>query len=510
MILDVLIEGRLAGRVELHGRGVASLRYEASYVHGDRATPLSTLFPLDDVLVHSGEGVHDWLMGLLPDDERVLGSWHAKHGVEMSRPLELLGTEIGVECAGAAQFCPPERTAGLLERIGGVHPMRDDQVLECLLRLREDPAYRPEGYDPAGGASLTGKQPKIGLRSTADGWALPWGAEPTSHILKISRGGERFEHESLMQHIVMGAAGRLGMRVPLTRMLCADDLEAVVVTRYDRFRDAGGDLRRLHQEDLCQASGRHPRAKYQRLGGAGPGELAALMRTVSGREDGEAMVRGLRDMMGLQWLVVNNDLHSKNLSLVLSGGGGRWRRSMTPVRRCPIASTTTSPSCGCKWSRVAATTSLTSTQPNRSPRPPDRWGSTRLRQRHASRRWPPCSRTRWLQPSKICPRRCSLCRWWPAITPTRQTAPEPANRQPPPHAARQPRRIPSTLVPCMHSLGIATDPADTPDTAAIPAPTDDAADQKAEPCGATTISGVCSNQVLPNTGRCQAGHTPAR
>ena len=127
MILDVLIEGRLAGRVELRGRGVASLRYEASYVHGDRATPLSTLFPLDDVLVHSGEGVHDWLMGLLPDDERVLGSWHAKHGVEMSRPLELLGTEIGVECAGAAQFCSPERTAGLLERIGGVHPMSDDR-----------------------------------------------------------------------------------------------------------------------------------------------------------------------------------------------------------------------------------------------------------------------------------------------------------------------------------------------------------------------------------------------
>ena len=69
---------------------------------------------------------------------------------------------------------------------------------------------------------------------------------------------------------------------------------------------------------------------------------------------------------------------------------------------------------------------------------------------------------------------------------------------------------PVDLVSCMHSLGIATDPADTPDTAAIPTPTDDAADQKAEPCGATTSSGVCSNRVLPNTGQCHAGHTPAR
>lgn len=136
-----------------------------------------------------------------------------RYGIHKSRPLDLLGTPIGEDCAGAVQFGPPDRTDDLLAGRGGLHLLNDDQVVECLGEIRRDPAYRPGGYDPAGGSSLAGMQPKIALRRTPSGWVLPWGAEPTSHIIKITR-QELHQHEALMEHVTMATARRLGLRVP--------------------------------------------------------------------------------------------------------------------------------------------------------------------------------------------------------------------------------------------------------------------------------------------------------
>ena len=45
--------------------------YDGSYLQQPDATPLSTRFPLDDLPV-SDVSLRYWLMGMLPDDERVL------------------------------------------------------------------------------------------------------------------------------------------------------------------------------------------------------------------------------------------------------------------------------------------------------------------------------------------------------------------------------------------------------------------------------------------------------
>lgn len=322
--LDVLIEGRLAGSLDLPESGSPRLRYDDSYARADSATPLSTLF-MPERVEHSGETLENWLVGLLPDDDRVLDSVRERYGTHKSRPLDLLGTPIGEDFAGAVQFCPPERTEDLLAGQGGLHALSDDQLIECLEEIRRDPSYRPEGYDPAGGFSLAGMQPKIALRRTPSGWALPWGAEPTSHIIKITR-QEPYAHEALMEHVTMATARRLGLRVPQTGVIRDDDLEAIVVTRYDRTL-RGGRLVRIHQEDLCQASGLHPDYKYQRDGGPSPAEAAALLRRVVGVSGAASVVNQLRDLLILQWLVVHNDAHSKNFSILLAGGN----RALAPL-----------------------------------------------------------------------------------------------------------------------------------------------------------------------------------
>ncbi len=322
--LDVLIEGRLAGSLDLPDSGWPRLRYGATYAQADSVTPLSTLF-VPELAEHSGESLSNWLVGLLPDDERVLDSMRERYGTRKSRPLDLLGTPVGEDCAGAVQFCPPERTGDLLAGRGGLHPLSDDQLIECLEEIRRDPAYRPEGYDPAGGFSLAGMQPKIALRRTPSGWALPWGAEPTSHIIKITR-QETYAHEALMEHVTMATARRLGLRVPATGVVRHGDLEAIVVTRYDRaLRD--GQLVRVHQEDLCQASGLHPDYKYQRDGGPSPAEAAALLRRAVGASGDASAVERLHDLLILQWLVVHNDAHSKNFSILLASGN----RALAPL-----------------------------------------------------------------------------------------------------------------------------------------------------------------------------------
>ena len=322
--IDVLIEGRLAGSVDLPASGWPRLRYDSAYVQAPSATPLSTLF-VTERAEHSGEALANWLVGLLPDDDRVLDSLRERHEIHKSRPLDLLGTPIGEDCAGAVQFCRRERTEDLLAGRGGLHHLSDDQLLECLEKIRRDPAYRPEGYDPGGGFSLAGMQPKIALRHTPSGWALPWGAEPTSHIIKITR-QQSYPHEALMEHVTMATARNLGLRVPQTGVIRRGDLEAIVVTRYDRtVRD--GQLVRVHQEDLCQASGLHPDYKYQRDGGPSPTQAAALLRRVVGTPAAAVAVDRLRDQLILQWLVVHNDAHSKNFSILLAGAN----RALSPL-----------------------------------------------------------------------------------------------------------------------------------------------------------------------------------
>jgi serine/threonine-protein kinase HipA len=79
---------------------------------------------------------------------------------------------------------------------------------------------------------------------------------------------------------------------------------------------------RLHQEDLCQALGLKPTAKYQNEGGPGPDRIADLLRTYSGNPDED--IATFIDALAFNWLIGGTDGHAKNYSL-LHGGGGRVR-----------------------------------------------------------------------------------------------------------------------------------------------------------------------------------------
>ena len=61
----------------------------------------------------------------------------------------------------------------------------------------------------------------------------------------------------------MSAARALGVDAAQTDYYEFDGTPAITVERFDRYRDDAGVLRRIHQEDMCQALGVDSTAKYE-------------------------------------------------------------------------------------------------------------------------------------------------------------------------------------------------------------------------------------------------------
>ncbi len=316
MRLDVLIEGHLAGRVEILAADEATFGYEPAYLELPEPTPLSVRFPLREETYVSPQVAY-WLQNLLPDDDDVIADWCGKYGGDPTCPITLLGTEVGVECAGAVQFCTPGRTADMLAAPGGLAPLGDEELWAGLRRLSEDPSFRFSAPYGDSGRSVAGMQPKDALTATTDGWAVPWGRRATTHILKLDR--PRFRHETLIEHVTMRAAARVGIATPATRLLHGDDLDVIVVSRYDRLSPGGADgPQRIHQEDFCQVLGLPASCRNQAAAfGATVGRCAQALAEVIDADTGD--LERLVDMVLYRWIVGDTDGHAKNFGLLLSG-----------------------------------------------------------------------------------------------------------------------------------------------------------------------------------------------
>jgi serine/threonine-protein kinase HipA len=93
-------------------------------------------------------------------------------------------------------------------------------------------------------------------------------------------------------------------------------LDYLLVERYDRDPTAD-PIRRLHQEDVCQALGRSSDRKYQAEGGPTVPETVELLRNCSSvpAQDLPTFWRALV----FNWLIGNCDAHAKNFSLLYDG-----------------------------------------------------------------------------------------------------------------------------------------------------------------------------------------------
>lgn len=93
----------------------------------------------------------------------------------------------------------------------------------------------------------------------------------------------------------------------------------LLVERYDRVRDNLGVMRRVHQEDFCQALGVPPESKYASEGGATFKDCFELLRRVSARPATD--IAKLLDAAIFNLIVGNADAHGKNYAILYDDQG---------------------------------------------------------------------------------------------------------------------------------------------------------------------------------------------
>ena len=287
--------------------GKLEFAYDPQYRSG---TPLSYSMPVAD-RIHSHSTVNPFLWNLLPDDTRLLATWGRQYHVDPSNCYALL-REIGEDCAGAVRFVSFERDAEA--NIGGLNPISNTEIGRRLSQLENDPAAARSISDE-GRFSLAGAQPKIALRLENDSWSIPWGTEPTTHILKPPRSD--FAGLAENEHFCLQLASALGMRAAESSVQTFDGYKTIVVKRFDRMKRENG-IHRIHQEDMCQALGVGPERKYENEGGPGIPDVMGIASSSRRRlEDREAFM----DAIVFNYLILGTDAHAKNYSILHTNQG---------------------------------------------------------------------------------------------------------------------------------------------------------------------------------------------
>ena len=117
----------------------------------------------------------------------------------------------------------------------------------------------------------------------------------------------------------MDLARRAGLHAPNSQLIQVGDADCVVVERYDRAV-VGGVVRRLHQEDVCQALGIDPdardggRATYEAHAGPTLAGVARLLTAYAA--DADAELARLLEHVTFTVVIGNADAHGKNVSLL--------------------------------------------------------------------------------------------------------------------------------------------------------------------------------------------------
>ncbi|HZG41464.1 MAG TPA: type II toxin-antitoxin system HipA family toxin, partial [Longimicrobium sp.] len=304
-MLDVYLYDSLVGHIREEGP------HRLNFAYGEQALDEPEKYVLSVRLPVRAEPYgHDATMvffeNLLPEGE---GRDRIAQAKQFS-PADVSGLlgMIGGECAGAVSLWPagvapsskpayrplsPAELAALFDQEYGEHVM-EMQVAERL--------------------SMSGAQQKMVFRRRGDAFELPLHGSPSNAIIK--RAKPVYPGLVLNELACMWLLRACGFEAAESRAVGGERLLFESV-RYDRVEDAEGGLRRLHQEDFCQATGHRSAQKYQARGGPAYEVIGRVIRRHS--------VDPLRDLDTLaRWalfnvLVGNNDAHAKNLSLLYAG-----------------------------------------------------------------------------------------------------------------------------------------------------------------------------------------------
>ena len=303
-ILNLWHEQRLVGQLWRNTTGAIGFRYDPEWITGG-AFAVSRSLPLAVRVFAPEEGTAQrWFANLLPEGAV------REHIV---RDLKLPNTDfdllraIGGECAGALSILPVDRQPSGQRQY---RPLTEKDLADLAARRGQIYAVWPADERPR--LSLAGAQDKCPVLVRDDQYFLPQGEAPSSHILKFELADYR--HLPAYETFTTQLAAAIGLPVVDISLRSIGKTRYAQIACYDRLWDERGEVRRLHQEDFCQALGYGHEKKYQEHGGPSFAQCYRLVQEAS--SEPAIDVQHLLRWQIFNVLAGNSDGHAKNLSLL--------------------------------------------------------------------------------------------------------------------------------------------------------------------------------------------------
>lgn len=291
--------------------------YDDSYRTNKSNSALSISMPLSKK-EYSQKECLPFFSGLLPEGDvkrRVSDFLH----VSESSTLKLL-QELGGECAGMISILPENKNCSVQKSYAfnnENYELLDDETLYGFIKnINVRPLLKAKKELRL---SLAGAQEKLPLVYFDKKYYLPKSDAPSTHIVKPSGDGE-LSTLSINEFVCMKLAQSCGLNVPNVELKTINNTTFLLEERYDRIVNKKS-IKRLHQEDFCQALGIMSDRKYQNDNGPDITKNYSLIQK-------ECTIPLLDTKEFLKYVIFNFiigncDAHGKNYSLLYEKGSSK-------------------------------------------------------------------------------------------------------------------------------------------------------------------------------------------
>ena len=302
--LNLIFEDNLVGKIYLDSDQIFCFDYSEAWLKSPDAFAVSQSLPLKKITYTNDAEL--FFSNLIPEAKLRKLVAH-RLGISEDNNFSFLQS-LGEDCAGAfritTESVPHKNKSSIYNEIG---------LSRIIDVFNKQPIFYLGFAQEEMRLSLAGAQDKVALFYDGKKFFLPGsGQSPSSHILKLP--SKDYAYIAQNEYYVSQLANDCEIMTQPMQLLEKKEFTALLIERYDRYKDASDKkIRRLHQEDFCQALSIGYQQKYEFECCPSFKQSFDLIESVSSNviEDQQRL---------LKWIffnicVGNCDHHGKNLSL---------------------------------------------------------------------------------------------------------------------------------------------------------------------------------------------------
>ena len=306
-LLEVYWGNHLTGQLWLSNECM-QFAYSESWLNQKEPLPLSKRLPLQKEPLPP-DNVKIFFCNLLPEED-IRKRLSKKYSISENNYFGLL-EKIGGECAGALSILPKNFSSPQKSSYEEISHQQLNRMIDNRINTPFIIAHQSIRM------SLAGAQDKLPVFFKNNKVHLPIGWNLSSHILKPP---SLFWKDTVINELFcMILARKVGLNVPPVSLYDTGKHLCYLIERYDRV-NTDHHLKRVHQEDFCQALGLMPSQKYQKDGGYVTLKKCFDFIKQNSSSPQNDIIQLIRWTM-FTLIIGNCDAHAKNLSLLIHENG---------------------------------------------------------------------------------------------------------------------------------------------------------------------------------------------